>query len=97
MGYLFKMSFTPNKLDSTTVEGRTIYRMVKLWTSFAKNGDPNPQTSDELINAKWEPAMGEEVNFLDIGQELVSGVNPDYERIAFWNQLHEEYEKITDH
>lgn len=94
MGYQFKTFFTPNEIDTDTIEGNTIYRMSKLWTNFAKTANPNPQNYDELIDIKWEPVTVDEINFLDIGSELVADINPDYERIRFWDEIHEEYRPI---
>lgn len=72
-----------------TVEDITIKRLAKLWTNFAKYGDPNPKDRDELIDVVWEPIKNEnEVIFLEIGNKLSTGVNPDAERMAFWDSIY---------
>ncbi|KRT84508.1 esterase [Oryctes borbonicus] len=114
MGYLFKTFLSPKEIDVKTIEGRTIYRMVKLWTKFAKTGDPNQHVVDEIIDVDWKPVKENQINYLDIGGdsssnlkgndinigetfvldtgvELSTGVNPDYERIKFWDDLYREY------
>lgn len=72
---------TPN-LPEDSVEMVTVRRMVKLWTNFAKTNDPNP-----IEGVTWKPVSLKELNFLDIGTELVSDVNPDNDRMTFWNDV----------
>lgn len=63
--------------------------MTKLWTNFAKYGDPNSEGGDELIDVVWEQVTGDtEVNFLAIGENLSAGVNPDTASIAFWESIY---------
>ncbi|KAI4468816.1 carboxylesterase [Holotrichia oblita] len=81
LGYLFKTLMTPN-LPEDSVEMITVRRFVKLWTNFAKTGDPNP-----IEGVTWNPVTMRELNFLDIGPELVSDVNPDNDRMTFWNNV----------
>lgn len=63
--------------------------MTKLWTNFAKYGDPNSKTKDGLLDVEWKPVARNEINYLNINEELTNGVNPDAERIAFWDELYE--------
>lgn len=71
------------------MEDITVKRMTKLWTNFAKFGNPNPADEDDLIDVAWEPVKSEkEINFLDIGEELSAGVNPEAERMAFWESIY---------
>lgn len=58
--------------------------MVKLWTNFAKTGNPNP-----LEGIVWKSASSDEMNFLDIDVELRSSVNPDDDRMKFWDEIYE--------
>lgn len=63
--------------------------MTKLWTNFAKFGDPNPKDRDEQIDVVWEPVKSDkELKFLEIGEKLATGVNPDAERMAFWDSIY---------
>lgn len=65
--------------------------MSKLWTNFAKYGNPSPKEADELLNIEWKPVTKDEWNYLNIDETLSTGVNPDAERIAFWDKLYEEF------
>lgn len=87
MGYLFKTALTPEGLPEDSLEIKTVKTMIKLWTSFARNGDPNPKPPTTLVNQVWKPVQQNDIHFLDIGEKLVSGVNPEAERIAFWEDI----------
>lgn len=61
--------------------------MVRLWTNFAKYGNPTPDSNDELLKIKWKPAQKNEFHYLEIAQKLLPKVNPDQDVVNFWNQL----------
>lgn len=65
--------------------------MTRLWTNFAKTGNPNSKENDGLLNVEWKPVTKSEMHFLDFDNELRVGVNPDGERMAFWDDIYEEY------
>lgn len=56
-----------------------------LFTFFS---DPTP---DNSLGAKWSPYTLEEKSFLDIGNQLVAGTEPDAEDEAFWNAIFKKY------
>lgn len=91
IGYLFKTALTPPTLPEGSMEMTTVKRMIKLWTSFARNGNPNPTTRVPYINAEWHPVKGKDLHFLNIGEDLSVGVNPETERLAFWDTLYNKY------
>lgn len=62
--------------------------MIKLWTNFARTGNPNPQDHDDLFDVIWKPAKECELFYLDIGTDkLQMGSNPDLERMLFWDEM----------
>lgn len=90
MSYLFKSRlFT--EIDKGSIEDISIRRLSKLWTNFAKTGDPNSKNNDALLNIQWKPASKSELNFLDFDQTLTALVNPDGDRMAFWEDIYEQY------
>ncbi|KAJ3645076.1 hypothetical protein Zmor_022763 [Zophobas morio] len=89
VGYLFKHFATP-EIKRGSFETLSIGRFVKLWTNFAKFGNPTPDNKDRLLKTVWKPVTSTKVDFLDIGQDLVAMVNPDHERMKFWKQLYDE-------
>lgn len=72
-------------------EDIAIRRLTKLWTNFAKTGDPNSKEKDQLLDILWKPATKNELNFLDFDQELTVGVDPDGERLKFWEDIYKGY------
>lgn len=56
--------------------------MVKLWTNFAKTGNPNP-----IQGVIWKPVRQNEINYVDIGETLTSNINPEKERMEFWDNI----------
>ncbi|CAH0725291.1 unnamed protein product, partial [Brenthis ino] len=89
--FRFKMpnaAFCEGSRDSVTTRNR----VIKMWTNFAKYGDPTPDEDDALLQIKWEPVVNENrLNYLSIGSELTKGRNPFYERMLFWEKLHKEH------
>ncbi|KAJ3657573.1 hypothetical protein Zmor_009362 [Zophobas morio] len=83
--YIFKAKYA--KYKPSTIEERAIRRHVRLWTNFARTSNPIPN-HDDLVKTYWNPATEKNLNFLDIGEELVPGKEPpDMDRIAFWEQI----------
>ncbi|KAJ2951906.1 hypothetical protein O0L34_g4157 [Tuta absoluta] len=71
---------------------KTRSRIIKLWTNFAKYGDPTPNEDDPLLQIKWDAVENQDkLNYLSINSELTKGRNPFMERMAFWDGLHKEY------
>ncbi|KOC67535.1 Esterase FE4 [Habropoda laboriosa] len=52
-----------------TKDRATINRMTKLWSNFAKTGDPT-SSKDEFVNVTWEPTTVDKLCYLEIGEEL---------------------------
>nr|XP_022903147.1 esterase FE4-like [Onthophagus taurus] len=85
--YLFKMSKNP-PVEENSYEDKTIQRMVKLWTNFARNGNPNNLDDENaLINIEWKPIEKDKLHFINIGDELTVGINPDKEGTDFWDEV----------
>ena len=86
VGYLFKNITTP-EIVPNTIEDTSVRRFVKLWTNFAKIGNPIPGQNDPLLPTVWKPVTNENLDFLDIGRDLVPRRNPYPDRMKFWKQL----------
>lgn len=86
LGYLFKCMVTP-EIVPNSIEDIALHRIVKMWTNFAKTGNPTPAESDPRITVKWPAATATEFKCLDIGEELTISENPDKERMAFWDKI----------
>ncbi|XP_035774125.1 neuroligin-4, Y-linked-like [Anopheles albimanus] len=67
-------------------------RMLRLWTNFAKYGNPTPTVDPLLQNINWSPIAGGTVNVaLNIEQNLVPGPNPVASRYHLWQDLAQRY------
>ncbi|KAK5647707.1 hypothetical protein RI129_002599 [Pyrocoelia pectoralis] len=86
LGYLFTNSAT-TPLAPFSIELKTVRRVIKLWANFARTGNPNPSELNSLINVLWKPVAKDQFHFLDIGENLTVGVNPDEDRVEFWDEL----------
>ncbi|XP_044745323.1 uncharacterized protein LOC123307171 [Coccinella septempunctata] len=85
--YLFKTPLNSD-IEPGSPEDEAVRRFCKLWTNFAKRGDPNPPVRDHLLPVVWKAFRNESKNYLEIGEELVARVEPLKERMQFWEDLH---------
>uniref|UniRef100_A0A182QA60 Carboxylic ester hydrolase n=1 Tax=Anopheles farauti TaxID=69004 RepID=A0A182QA60_9DIPT len=67
-------------------------RMLRLWTNFARYGNPTP-TSDALLQGiSWRPlSAGTIDSTLNVGHDLVLEPNPIAERYNQWQNLAQQY------
>lgn len=70
------------------MEYEGIHRFTKLWASFARNGNPNPVEHDPLVDVDWKPSEPGRVHYLNIGENLTTGVNPEYSRMKLWDEIY---------
>lgn len=92
IGYLFQNALTP-KIRPGSIEDVSIDRIVKLWTNFAKYGNPTPKM-EELIGVVWPIVTKDSMNYLEIGNIFRLGANPDQDRMDFWDQINKKYSKV---
>ncbi|CAH2074949.1 unnamed protein product, partial [Iphiclides podalirius] len=62
-------------------------KVTKLWTNFAKTGDPTPENS---AKTKWRPYTASGREYLSIDKTLSMGTHAERERVEFWNRLYRE-------
>jgi carboxylesterase type B len=87
VGYLFK-HFLSIKIEPGSIEEKSVTRFVKLWTNFAKYGNPTPDKNDSVLDVVWKPVTRKELDYLDIGEKLTMRTNPFSERINFWKEIY---------
>ncbi|XP_053689444.1 esterase B1-like [Sabethes cyaneus] len=100
--YIFCPYFLPN-LPDNSAECRVRNTFVKLWSNFAKYGDPTPDDSEETnesLGVKWKPIakMNEHSNDfsldcleIDTNPRMIQ--NPYPERMKLWRDLLKRYRK----
>lgn len=93
MGYLFYFSRLNYRLDDNSTESVVSRKMVQLWANFAKTGNPTPPVDYEsILDFTWEPVTDiNKINYLNIDANFTTGVQPEADRIAFWNEIFEQY------
>ncbi|KAI5639530.1 carboxylesterase family domain-containing protein [Phthorimaea operculella] len=88
VAYMFRVKFMNLSVDMNSTGFHMIDRMTKLWTNFAKHGNPTP---DNSLGAEWKPYTLQDQHYLEIGTELELKTRPDDEDIQFWEQIHKQY------
>lgn len=77
--------------NQETVKQSSVKRLTALWTDIAENGKTKPPKNDDVLNIEWKPVGSRGLNFLNIDKELSEGVNPNEERMNFWDQLYDDF------
>nr|AGT95756.1 carboxylesterase A5 [Locusta migratoria] len=86
--YLLKTNIMPAEVKPHSAEEKAIARMTKLWTNFAKTGNPTPE-DDTLLNVKWPLFTSKNSDYLNISHTgLEVGTNLLQERMFFWENLY---------
>ncbi|XP_068084707.1 juvenile hormone esterase-like [Anabrus simplex] len=87
IGYLFNVEMLNTEVPSDSTDALTRARMVKLWTNFAKTGNPTPE-ADPLLPVAWQPYTSANPCYLEIGEELTIKKHLLKERVQFWEELY---------
>ncbi|XP_013185429.1 juvenile hormone esterase isoform X2 [Amyelois transitella] len=95
LGYLFKNDLQ-NDVEPTQQDIRMRERMLRLWTNFAKSGNPTPD-ENQYITVEWLPVNKDHLYYLNLGEELSLGTNPDKEKMEFWDELYNKHYRIWEH
>ncbi|XP_022835292.1 cholinesterase 2-like [Spodoptera litura] len=85
--------FTPNTspiIDRDSKTFQHVEKVTKLWTNFAKFGNPTP---DDSLGVTWTPYSVANKDYLDIGNELKPGQAPDDEEVQFWENVLTEFKQ----
>ncbi|KAI2473983.1 esterase B1 [Diabrotica virgifera virgifera] len=83
VAYVVKNKFL-STFEPGTPEYTTISRFVKLWTNFARYGNPTPNGD---LNIKWETVKKEKFNFLEIGNDLTMENGMDF--LELWKDIYQ--------
>nr|WCC58198.1 carboxylesterase [Pharsalia antennata] len=92
VAYLFRIVSLEN-VNITDTDKLVRSRMVKLWTNFAKYGNPTPTTDPLLENVVWE-AVGTDpldLDYLNINTTLTLQQNPFEESMELYDDIYETY------
>ncbi|KAG6440788.1 hypothetical protein O3G_MSEX001496 [Manduca sexta] len=87
--YLFDLGPLENvKPEVGSKSHEMIENVTKIWTDFAKYGNPTP---DDSFGVEWKPYSLENQDYLEIGNEIVAGAEPDKEEVEFWENLYKKF------
>ncbi|KAK9875464.1 hypothetical protein WA026_007858 [Henosepilachna vigintioctopunctata] len=92
LSYLFGCLLS-RQMKPNSSEEKTMKRLLKLWTNFAKHNNPTPENNGGDLGIKWIPIEKNKHHYLDIETELTMKMNPFSERNKFWNHIYDEYSK----
>uniref|UniRef100_A0A182T8U6 carboxylesterase n=1 Tax=Anopheles maculatus TaxID=74869 RepID=A0A182T8U6_9DIPT len=98
LGYLFRMRMNPKEVLPQSNEARVRRYMCRMWTNFARYGNPTP-AHDESLHFCWTPVPVMDPNspepfqlpYLRINPEPQMAIDPDKERMAFWQKVYDRF------
>ncbi|XP_015609253.1 acetylcholinesterase [Cephus cinctus] len=86
LGCIFYNRASNSKLEPDSKSRVTMEYFTRLWKNFAKTGDPTPKL-DDVVTKKWLPVTNERIYYLEINEDLITGVNPDQEKWLLWKSI----------
>ena len=96
LSYLF-YNVSAEKLSTETNEYKTIQRMIGMWTSFARNSNPN---GDHMGSTVWDPVDSAQdfdliaPKCLNISEQLEYISFPSYNKLTVWDSFYSKDELI---
>lgn len=85
--YLFHNKINAQAYQSDEKLRQIVYKLTKLWTNFAKTGDPTP---DDSLGVKWKRYSSAGKEFLALDEVMRVEHYSDKDRVEFWNKLYRE-------
>ncbi|KAG5867965.1 hypothetical protein JTB14_012357 [Gonioctena quinquepunctata] len=89
--YLFTTFFSPT-ITMGSEEDISIQKFVRLWTNFAKYGNPTPETDEMMNRVLWKPIESDSADgIFEINKVVKVTTNLERDRISFWDQIYQQY------
>lgn len=88
-GYLVKSKILSDD-DISETDKLVRNRMVHMWTSFAKTGNPTPACND-LIKTKWDAVAETGFNYLEIDDTLTMKEQFEHPKAKYFQELYSKY------
>ncbi|KAJ8717745.1 hypothetical protein PYW07_005675 [Mythimna separata] len=99
MCYLFKCPDLVKeylKLENNVPEEKIVQKkMIKMWTNFAKCGNPTPENDEDLEGLQWPPYTVENKEYLHIDKHMKINKDLYKRRFNFWDQFIEKWERLA--
>nr|WCC58166.1 carboxylesterase [Pharsalia antennata] len=84
LGYIFDFGHEGSEVDYLVRS-----QMVKLWTNFAKTGNPTPEVDPLLQGIQWPLFTENNLDYLEIDRGVQTLTKPDFFTTSFWRTLYE--------
>lgn len=96
--YLFDAKILGMEVDQSSKEWKMREKMCKMWTNFAKTGDPTPD-EEKSLDFKWRAAEAStarkdekiDIDYLEIDEKQTMKKNVYENRVDFWRKIYEKY------
>ncbi|XP_045493449.1 pyrethroid hydrolase Ces2a-like, partial [Colias croceus] len=85
--YLFYNNLNKEAYDNQPKLRDIAYEVTKLWTDFAKYGNPTP---DDSLGVNWLPYTPTGKEYFNIQDKYSVGRFADQRRMEFWDQIYKE-------
>ncbi|XP_049877281.1 neuroligin-4, Y-linked-like [Pectinophora gossypiella] len=93
--YLFRCKSVNDVYRSAeaTNERQFIKKIARLWTNFAKCGNPTPDEENDILgDLQWKNLKSDgKLRGLSLGKKIKMVTVPEQKRVKFWDELKEEF------
>ncbi|KAK7872998.1 hypothetical protein R5R35_000299 [Gryllus longicercus] len=89
LGYLFRMDVMDIDVQPQSPTYNMVRKMVKLWSNFARTGNPTPNL-DSDVNVAWPAYTQSNGKYFRINSDLRADENLLINDVKFWNKIQRE-------
>ncbi|KAJ0180162.1 hypothetical protein K1T71_004753 [Dendrolimus kikuchii] len=83
--YLFYNDFNKLYYNEEEKLREIVFKLTKLWTNFARTGNPTPDSS---LGIKWKPYTMSNREYMKLNEPFSMGEYAERDRIEFWDSLY---------
>nr|CAD7397374.1 unnamed protein product [Timema poppensis] len=83
LNYIFYKPGLHDTLEEDSTEMKVLHQFVKMWTNFAKTGNPSKE-----MDVTWAPATQTKRHYLRIDANLTLQQDLEKQRMVFWDEIY---------